>query len=583
MNLDRRLLNQLRSVRIVFAVTILLGFIGGIFILLQASDLSIIIIRAFLGREQLQAVLSLLWWLLAIFFIRAVITFIMHISTNSLALRIKAQLQESLFDKLLQVGPGLNQEYTTGELTAIVTQGIEALDAYFRQYLPQLVLAALIPILMLLFVFPLDLISALVLLFTAPLIPLFMILIGKAAENHTKRQWVMLKRMSSHFLDILRGLTTLKTFNQSKNFINRVDSVSEEYRKTTLSILQITFLSALALELIATISIAIIAVQIGLRLLYGQIDFQKAMFILLIAPDFYLPLRTLGMRFHAGMSGFSAAQQIFEILERPINQKKVILFASPAMQPFSEKPLELALKNVSFTYPGRTQPALDNVTFSLAPGKVTALVGKSGAGKSTIAHILLRFIEPDQGDILLNGKSIYGFEPDEWRRYVGWVSQNPHLFNGSLLENITFDSTLVDMPKVLEAARLAHVDHFVDGLIQGYETPVGESGARLSGGEAKRVALARAFYKKAPLLIMDEPTANLDPDQEALLVDSTHKLIENSTVLMIAHRISSIRKADQIIVLDQGKIIESGHHDVLYSAGGYYHSLVSAYVGEKSL
>jgi len=582
MNLDRRLLKQLRNVRVAFVITILLGFMGGIFILLQAYDLSIIIDRVFLGKEPLHAVITLLWGLLAIFLLRAATLFFMHASSNSLALHVKAQLQESLFDKLLQLGPAIIQEHPTGELIATVTQGIEALDAYFRQYLPQLVLAALIPILMLIFVFPLDLISALVLLFTAPLIPLFMILIGKTAENLTKRQWVTLKRMSAHFLDILRGLTTLKTFNQSKNFIDRVNSVSEEYRKTTLSVLQITFLSALALELIATISIAIIAVQIGIRLLYGQIEFQKAMFILLIAPDFYLPLRTLGMRFHAGMSGLSAAQHIFEILELPLNRKQVIINSSPITQPIIGLPFKLEFRNISFTYPRRSQPALNEVSFSISSGTVTALVGKSGAGKSTIARLLLRFIEPDQGDILLNGESIYRFNPDEWREMVGWVSQSPHLFNGSLLENIAFQSPQVDQSQVLEAVRLAHVDHLVDSLVQGYDTQVGEGGARLSGGEAKRVALARAFYKQAPLLILDEPTSNLDPDQEALLVDATQKLVENSTVMMIAHRISSIRKADQIIVLDQGRVVETGHHDTLYAAAGYYHSLVSAYVGGKT-
>ncbi|NMC80508.1 MAG: thiol reductant ABC exporter subunit CydD, partial [Chloroflexi bacterium] len=569
MNLDRRLLRQVNAARLAFVGAVLFGVAGGWLTLLQARRLSQIVAEVFLNGQTLAGVSASLRWLLLIILLRAGVAFAGELAAGAAALKVKANLREMLLRRLFELGPAYTQEEHSGELVTTVVEGIEALDAYFSQYLPQLVLAALIPLLILLAVFPIDGLSGLVLLFTAPLIPVFMILIGQNAKTLTLRQWNTLQRMSVHFLDTLQGLTTLKMLNRSRERVDSIRQVSERYRQATLRVLRLTFLSALVLEMVGTISVAIVAVQIGIRLLYGHIGFEEAFFILVIAPDFYLPLRTLGLRFHAGTSGVAAAQRIFEVLEAPRPS------AAPAPGPVRREirlapPFELAFEGVGFTYPNRSEAALDGVTFEIHSGQRVALVGPSGSGKSTLLHLLLRFGEPQSGRILLNRAPLSEIALEDWRTQVAWVPQQPYLFNDTLSANIRLGNPQASPEAVRQAALQANLDDFIQSLPNGYETEIGERGARLSSGQAQRLALARAFLKDAPLMVMDEPTAHLDPEQEDVLREAVYRLGQGRTVVMIAHRLATLQQADAILVLQAGRVVEVGTHAELLSRRGAY-------------
>jgi ATP-binding cassette subfamily C protein CydD len=447
-----------------------------------------------------------------------------------------------------------------------------------------LALAALVPLTVLVFVFPLDWVSGLVLLVTAPLIPLFMILIGNLADALTRRQWTSLSRMSAHFLDVLQGLTTLKLFTRSREQVHTIARISDQFRETTMGVLRVAFLSALVLEMLSTISTALVAVQIGLRLLYGQMSFEQGFFILILAPEFYLPLRLLGARFHAGMQGLAAAQRIFEVLATsPLPGSTVGLGQAEVPAGASERqaPPRLSFSGVHYAYEAGQRPALNGVSFDLAAGERVALVGPSGAGKSTVAYLLLRFIEPDRGQIAVDGRPLSEQSRPAWRQRVAWVPQNPYLFHGTVAENICLARPglqwKAELDEVEWAARQAHAHTFIEALPQGYDTPIGERGVRLSGGEAQRLALARAFLKDAPFLLLDEATANLDPEIEALIQDALERLVEGRTALVIAHRLATVYRASRVLVMDGGRIVEEGSHAALLEAGGVYERLVGAY------
>ncbi|CAG1000300.1 hypothetical protein GPROT1_03823, partial [Gammaproteobacteria bacterium] len=372
---------------------------------------------------SLADVTSLLIVLLLIIIVRALLAWGSEVSAFQVAARVKTALRQRVFDKLMQLGPAYVRGERTGELTNTAIDGIEALEAYFSQYLPQVVLAALVPLILLMFVFPVDLLSGIVLLLTAPFIPLLMILIGQAAEALTRHQYRALSFMSAHFLDVLQGLTTLKLLGRSRQQIETIAQVSERFRDTTLSVLRVAFLSAFALEMIATISTAIIAVEIGLRLLAGNLQFEQAFFILVLAPDFYAPLRLLGTRFHAGLSGVAAAARIFEILEEPENRDQGSGIGDQASRS-KEQWQVIRFEAMRFAY-GDERAALNDVTFEINRGERVALVGATGAGKSTLANLLLRFIEPHSGAIKLDATPLNSLSIGAWRDQVAWVPQLP--------------------------------------------------------------------------------------------------------------------------------------------------------------
>ncbi len=546
----------------------------------QAYLLTQVVSRAFLGQPSPENITGYLLGLLGLVTLRAGLTWGGEASAGALAIQIKTGLRRQVFERLLQSGPAFLKGEQTGEINAALTEGIETLDAYFSQYAPQILLAAVVPLAILAVVFPVDLLSGVVLLLTGPLIPIFMILIGGIADDLTRKQWLSLSRMSAYFLDVLQGLATLKLFGRSHEQVQKIAGVSEHFRQATMSILRVTFLSALVMEWVATLSTAIVAVQVGLRLLYGYVNFEQAFLVLVLAPEFYLPLRLLGQRFHAGMAGETAAERLFALLDHvapPAAAGAAVQARLPAAQA-----LDIRFQNVSFQYPGR-QPVLTRVSFQLAAGQQTALVGVSGAGKSTIAQLLLRFSEPSEGQVLANGQAIGALDRAGWRAQVAWVPQNPRLFYGSIADNIRLARPEAGLEQIRQAARQSQADEFIQKLPQGYATLLGEGGQGLSAGQVQRIALARAFLKNAPLLILDEATANLDPETESLLQQTTGQLAAGRTTLVIAHRLHTIERADRILVLDEGQIVQQGSHHELLQQPGLYRQLAAAYAGSGAL
>jgi ATP-binding cassette subfamily C protein CydD len=573
---DKALTLRALPARIALIATIVLGFAGGALAVGQAWLLSTVIDRVFLGGAQLPRVMPWLWWVLGIMSARAAVVWAAEMTANRVALRVKRDMREAVFAHLLALGPTYAQGERTGELTAAVVEGVEALDAYFSQYLPQLAVAALVPATILAVVFPLDALSGVVFLLTAPLIPVFMILIGWTTDALTRRQYDRLGRLSAHFLDTLQGLTTLKTLGQSRRQAQVVGDVSNQYRRATLEVLKVAFLSALVLEMVATISTAVVAVEIGVRLLYGQMAFQPALLILILAPEFYLPLRMLGLRFHSAASGVSAAKRLFEIMATPLPRAATAISALATTPSGLDGQLgAVAFTDVYFSYPdGRS--ALSGATFEILAHQKTALVGPSGAGKSTVVQLLLRFIEPEQGTIVAGGQPLNEIDLAAWRGRIAWVPQTPHLFHDTVAANLRLARSEASDDELVKAARQACLHDFILSLPQGYDTIIGEEGARLSGGQAQRLALARAFLKDAPFLIMDEPTSRVDPELEALLQGAADELMRGRTTLVIAHRLNTVYQADQIVVLAGGKVVERGSHAPLLHQRGQYFQLVRA-------
>jgi ATP-binding cassette subfamily C protein CydCD len=586
---DANLWREALSNRRLLILTVAFSALGGAATITQAFFLSRIVDGVFLQSKA--NVSDLLLALAGAILVRALLAAGGETAAHRLASGLMHDLRERLLAHLAALGPAQVDDERTGEVTAVLTSGVDSLEAYFSQYLPQLFSATLIPLAIFAVVLPADWPSALILIVTAPLIPLFMILIGRFADNLTQRQWRSLSLMSAHFLDVLQGLTTLKILGQSRQQAQNIARITEQYREATMGVLRIAFLSALVLELLSTLSVAIVAVAIGLRLLYGTMAFVDALFVLILAPEFYLPLRLLGQRFHAGMNGVAAAERIFAVLGLKIEDLRFKIGESQSLHNAT-----IELQNVSYAYQEGRRPALHDVSLRIGPGEKVALVGASGAGKSTIASLLLGFIVPDNGRIVVtkeNGTRISRINTDKeksvsisvhqcpdnkavtnWRGQIAWVSQNPALFYDTIAANIRLGRPEASQEEVIIAAKAAQAHDFITVLPQGYDTLIGEQGARLSGGQAQRLALARAFLQDAPFLILDEPTAHLDPQTEADLQTATEALLHGRSALIIAHRLQTITQADKIVVLENGRVVQTGTHEELIRQEGVYQKLM---------
>jgi len=574
---DKRLIEQLKLHKQKFFLLVGLGLGGGILAVLQADFLAKIINGVFLEKLDWTGVSLWMGALFVIMTLRSVFVWLLEVTAHSLAAFIKKDIRQKILGSLLALGPIYIHSQQTGELVNVLVEGVENLEPYFAKFLPQLFTAVVVPVVILTVVFPLDITTALILLLTAPLIPVFMILIGRTAEQVNKRQWETLSRLSAHFLDVLQGLTVLKIFGRSIEQIEVIRRMSAQFRDKTLGVLRIAFLSALVLELVSTISTALVAVTIGLKLLYFKMDFYQAFFLLLLAPEFYLPLRQLGTHFHAGMAGSAAAERIFAILtlpKRTEGKKGEILFPRQGQ-------VDIVFENVSYAYDDGKRPALKDLSFVMKPGETVALVGASGSGKSTIASLLLAFMVPDKGHIYINGICLSDIKLKDWLAQVAFVPQAPHLFYSSVADNIRLGREEATLAEVMDAAQHAGAHEFIISLPDGYDTLVGEGGHGLSGGQCKRLAIARAFLQDAPFLLLDEATAGLDPQSEAVIDEALTLLMQGRTVLIIAHRLTTIYKAHCIVVLREGQAVEVGRHDELLKAQGLYSQLVMSFRGGK--
>ncbi|MEI6651905.1 MAG: thiol reductant ABC exporter subunit CydD [Chlorobiaceae bacterium] len=567
MNIDRRLFQLLKEEGRPFIVSIISGILAAGMLVAQAYYLSQVIDSAFIQKSGMERLLLPLSLFALFSTLRMAFNWFSHTAANRGTLIIREKVFTRLTSTIGALGPIYAKSVQSGRLSTTLLKGVEALDAYYSQYIPQIFFALFTPLLIAGIILPHDLISGGILLGTAPLIPLFMILIGKSASTMTEKQWKTMSRMSGFFLDMLQGLSTLKLFAQSKRQHDAIEESGESFRHATMRVLKVAFLSSLTLELVGTIGTAIIAVGIGLRLMAGQLTFQHALFVLILTPDFYLPLRQLGTKFHAGMEGVSASREIFAILDQslPASMQQVVFGIEKSA---GKRPI--LFTDVSYTYPGGSRPALEGINASIPAGKTTAIIGPSGAGKSTLINLLLRFQEPGEGRITIDGNPIHAIPLEEWHRQISWVPQHPYLFNATLGENIRLAKPDASAEEMELALKKTGLTTFVSTLPDGLGTMIGEEGARLSGGEAQRVALARAFLKNAPLLVLDEPTSHTDPELEAALRSSILELMRGRTTIIIAHRLETIRSAERIIVINGGKITQSGTHEELMANGGFY-------------
>ncbi len=574
MNIDPRLIAFVKRVKLPFLLTLVFAIIAAVAVVAQAYYLSTIIDSSFLKHKTLYQLLNPLFIFILILLARFLAQWFSDHFASQLSAKIRYQLRNQLSFHLQKLSPVMLAIEKRGELSNTLQQGVDALDAYFRSYLPQLFKAATIPLLILIFVFPLDLLSGIVFLFTAPVIPVFMMLIGQLAKKATQKQWRTLSHLSAYLLDMIEGLSTLKILNRSQFQITRIKKLSEQFRQSTMAVLRIAFLSALVLEMAATISTAVVAVEIGLRLLYAKLPFSEALFILILAPEYYQPMRQLGASFHAGMEGVEAAQRIFEIFKLPTHLP-VSATHSSKLNTFST----IRFEQVSFQYPNSLHEALHDVQLTFEQGKKYVIIGPSGAGKSTIFNLLLKFIAPTQGRIVIDGKDLQQIATNDWYQHISWIAQKPYLFHDTIEANLKLVKPQATKNEIQQAVRKAQLHTVIEQLPDGYQTIIGEHGTQLSAGQAQRLALARVFLKDAPLILLDEPTANLDPDLDREISQIIQQLPAHKTQIIIAHRFTTLKKADQIIALSKGEIVEIGTFHQLQQPGHYLQQLVQQVQG----
>ncbi len=539
--LDPRLLRSMRTTRRFLILSVAVGGATALLLIAQAWLLATIVSDAFIDHRGLGSLRAPLVALVLVIAGRAVLAWAGERAAHRSSASAKSDLRRAASAHVAALGPAGLEQRDAGSLGVLLTSGIDALDGYFSRYLPQLFLAVIVPIAVIAVVAGADWVSAVLIAVSLPLIPLFMALVGATTRDRTAARLRSLQRLAGHFLDVVAGLPTLKVFGRAKAQARSIADVTERYRSTTMATLRLTFLSSLVLELLATVSVALVAVAVGLRLLAGDMSFHDALFVLVLAPEAYLPLRALGANYHASADGVAVAQEIFDLIDSPP--------ASPVGGTTPAGGTGIRISGLAVTYPGRRVPAIHDTDLVVTPGETVALTGPSGCGKSTVLSVLLGLRQPDAGTVTLGGVALADLDLAEWRRHIAWVPQRPHLFARSVAANVRLgnpDATDAELTAALEAAGLTEV---VRRLPDGADTRLGEGGAGLSAGERQRVALARAFVRDAPLLLLDEPTASLDNETEADVLVAVRRLVAGRTTLIVAHRPALAALADRVVEL----------------------------------
>lgn len=545
--IDPRLLRYARATRLFLAAVVALGVVGAALVIAQAMLIAEVVVGGFEDGLTVPGLRTPLILLVAVALGRGLVSWLTELAAYRASAAVKSELRRRLLDRAAELGPDWLSGQRTGSLVALATRGVDALDDYFARYLPQLGLAVVVPVAVLARIVTEDWVSAAIIVVTLPLIPLFMILIGWATQSRMDRQWQLLSRLSGHFLDVVAGLPTLKVFGRAKAQAESIRTITSQYRRATLRTLRIAFLSSFALELLATLSVALVAVTIGMRLVHGELDLYTGLVVLILAPEAYLPIRQVGAQYHAAAEGLSAAEEIFAILE-----------TEPRAGGTADVPpsLRLELEGVTVRHAGRAEPSLDGASLVVDEGETVALVGPSGVGKSTLLNVVLGFTAPDEGRIRVGGVDLATLAPERWRERIAWVPQRPQLFAGSIAENVRLARPDADDSAVTAALRDAGAYDFVAELPDGAQTLLGEDGAGLSAGQRQRLALARAFLADRPLLLLDEPTASLDGETEAGIVEAVRRLAAGRTVLLVVHRPALLSVADRVVVLEPGAVQE---------------------------
>ena len=549
--IDKNLIKDIFPFRRKLILMVILNIIQAIMIVSTAYIIAYIADRLLLSDLNNSTATPLLVLLFFFFCIKAGLNYLNSIQMEKISLKVQSKLRKKLL-KVLVHHVYLQENKTKGEWLAIITKGVDKLNIYLTSFLPQLGLLITVPLVLLIFTFINDWISGLIFLTTAPLIPFFMILIGKIADKENKRQWQVFQKLTMYLADLLPGLLVVKAYNQTKTQLLKINQNGDVFAKATLKVLRVAFISAFMLEFIATLSIAIIAVNIGLRLIYGYADFLPAFFILLIAPQFYQPFRQFGSAFHDAMNGITASSEIYAMLQK-LNKQENISLAKNILD--KQDNWQIEFKNISYKYKDSEKQAIDDLSLKIQAGSNVVITGANGAGKSTLFKLLLGLYPCATGKILIDNQDLQTLDMIWWQQQIGWVAQEPYIFSVSIRENITMGRDFSD-EEIKNICHLVNLDKFIESLPQRYETLL-DATQKLSSGQKRRLGLARALIGNPKILLLDEPMENLDIYNEELIQNVLSKLKHQVTVLIIGHRLQTLLKADNLIYLEAGKVIDN--------------------------
>lgn len=516
----------------------------------QAVLLASVVDRVLVHHAALSAVAGRLAALAATVALRAVLGWAGEVAAHHTSATVTSTLRGQLLRRALERGPAWLSGQRTGELALAATGGIDALDTYYARYLPQLVVAAIAPLAIFAWVAWADWVSLVVLLLTLAMVPVFMALLGLAARDRSEEQWEKASALGARFLDLLQGLPTLRAFGQAAAGRRALEKATDDLRRTTMATLRVAFLSSFALELLASVGTALVALFLGIRLVAGTVNLGTALAVLVLAPEVYLPLRRAAAEFHASAEGQAAGARILDVLDAA--GPAAAHLPSVATPPVAQATIRLV--GVSFSHPGRPSPVLEGADLAVAPGEHLAVVGPSGAGKSTLLSLLLGFVVPDEGLVEVGGVDLRQLDPEEWRRQLAWVPQRPYLVHGTLWQNLSLGEPGAGRRAVDEVVGLCGLSPLVQRLPDGLTTPVGEGGATLSAGERQRVALARAVLRDAPLVLLDEPADHLDPESEVALRHGLAPWLDGRTVVEAAHRRTLLQRVDRVVRVGGGRL-----------------------------
>ncbi|MGG0526342.1 thiol reductant ABC exporter subunit CydD [Bacillus pumilus] len=572
--MDKRLL-QLKGMRGLLALLGIVSLIQGASIIFQAQWLAHAITTLFDGKSLSQATPYVLLFLAA-FLVRHGLTLIREKVMFTYSSRIGADVRKQLLDQLFRLGPAFTKKKGTGKLVTLAMEGIAQYRQYLQLFLPKMVNMAVIPAMVLIYVWTLDETSAVILIVTLPILMIFMILLGLVAQRKAAKQWRSYEKLSNHFTDSLRGLETLRYLGISKKHSRNIGEVSKRYRKATMSTLKVAFLSSFALDFFSMLSIATVAVFLGLRLIEGELLLLPALTALMLAPEYFLPVREVGNDYHATLNGKEANEAMQVILEEKGFRTQET--QSVQLNEWNEQSA-LTLQNVSVQHDEHAPYSIQDVDLTVKGKKKIGIIGASGSGKSTLTDVLGGFVEPTSGQITLNGQPLVHLQMKEWQKEVVYMPQHPYLFHMTLRENIRFYEPHATDEDVERAVCEAGLSQLVAQLPNGIDEVIGEQGRGLSGGQAQRIALARTVLGKRSIMLLDEPTAHLDIETEYELKKTMLPLFEDKLVFLATHRLHWMPDMDEIIVMDQGTIAEMGTHESLMRRKGVYYQLVQEQMG----
>jgi ATP-binding cassette subfamily C protein CydD len=550
-----------------FGIALLLSVV----IVLQAYLIVLIVDNVFLNKQTFDQVFPLLLLLLGVLLIRASLSYSSGQIGVKMAAKVKSDYRKKLLQSYSQSSLMASYKGQSGQKVSVMLDTVDELDSFFSKYIPQKIVTTIAPVIILIVIFSQHWYSGLIILLTAPFIPLFMIIIGGLTQRKSEEKLDQLTAFSGRFLDTLQGLVTLKLYGRSKHYKEVIERSSLNFRDATMNILKVAFTSSLMLEFISMLSIGLVALELGLRLVvFNQISFFTAFFILLLVPEFYTLLKELGSAFHSGRSSAAAAAKLEPEFK---NNESLTTWGN---QVIPKEPVSIALKNVGFHY-HENGFALNKIEAVIPSFSQVAIVGKSGSGKTTLLHLIAGLVPPAEGVVLVNGQPRSEYREQDWFATIGYITQHPFLFSGTIAENIALGMDTSN-EEIAKAAEKAGISDLINSFPNGYDTLIGEGGRGLSGGEKQRIALARAFLKKPAVILFDEPTTGLDLLTEQLLQDSIQELAKNSTMISVAHRLQTIKQAEYVLFLEKGSMIAQGTHEQLKTSVPEYRKLFS---GEK--